>query len=114
MYNYKEIQYKVERIATQNMKLPVYGEFRTFLHEDLLINEALMAIDTYVASRVKGEKELCFYPPRQSFWDYVFRRKPKPFKVRVVAKDLLKNPPPKSHGVVQMYEIEETPEVKRK
>ena len=100
------ITYKLEDLMTDNISIPVFTNTNFYLHLDQVIDKSVIAFKTHIATRVKGEKELVFYPPRQSFWDYVLRRKPKPYKVKVIAKDVLKNPPQTSHPIIQMYEIE--------
>ncbi|MBV7268407.1 hypothetical protein [Winogradskyella luteola] len=106
----RDLEYKLEKIAIEHINLPPYfRDTRIFIQEcNPYINEMQMALVSYIASRKLGEEEVLFYPKRQSFWDYILFRKPKPFKVKVSAKDILRDVPelPRSHDVIRLYEIE--------
>lgn len=105
---YKEISYRLQKIATDAIDTPIdFLVNPTVFHQqpNHISNTFKMAMEAYFYDKIKGEKILIFYPPRQSFWDYILRRKPKPYKVKVIAKDVLKNPPVFGHDVIQMYEI---------
>jgi hypothetical protein len=110
---YKTIQYQFEKIESESIILPpVFTRSECVIdYNNPFVNDIIAAFRTHVATRVKGEKVLTFYPPRQSFWDYILRRKPKPYQVKVIAKDVLVNPPQVNHHVIQMYEIETEPSI---
>lgn len=106
----KTLEYTLEQIATDRISLPPH-----FINTKVFVNECTpyirdmqMALVSYVASRKLGEKTVTFYPKRQSFWDYILFRKPKPFTVKVSAKDILRDVPeiPISHKVIRLYDIE--------
>ena len=106
---HKQIQYQFERLETENIAIPpVFTRSTSYVDDNNpIVNHAIAAFRTHIATRIKGKKIITFYPPRQSFWDYLLGRKPAAFHVKVIAKDVLVNPPQTNHEVIQMYEIDE-------
>jgi hypothetical protein len=113
--DYKIIQYKFDKLMSEVERFPVFTKNQVFVDTtDEIMNRHKICFETYIAVRVKAEKEIIYHPPRQSFWDYVLRRKPKSYAVKVIAKDVLINPPQINHPVVQLYEIIESQIIKVK
>jgi len=106
-----EIEYKLEQLRTEPILLPPHFiNSKQFLDSASPFYDGLRtSLETYIATRIKGEKDFIFYPQRQSFIDYILRRNPKPYKIKIIAKDMLKNPPSTEHSVIKIYEINEIP-----
>ena len=99
--------YHLEMLRTEPIILPpIFTNTERFVDENHWSEGLVLSLKTYIATRKKGEKTIDFYPPRQSFWDYILGRKPKKYTVKIVAKDVLKNPPATRDNVIRIYEID--------